>query len=330
MSTSPAVLGNAAIAVEMARHTGAPRPSPFLWEKLLMTFSTNRPKLLRAGLAALFISLSAGVAAAQETTAANSPDTVIATVAGAPITEADLAVAMADLDQQFARLPEAQRRAAALSAIIEIRLMANEAQAKGLDKDADFQRRLAFLQLRALHGETIEKEIVDKITDDELRAAYDKQVAGATPVNEVHARHILVKTKEDAEAIIKDLDAGGDFQKIASEKTDDPSGKDSGGDLGWFGPGQMVPEFENAAFALEPGSYSKEPVQSQFGWHVILVEEKREKAPPAFEQLKEQFRAGLLRDKYFALVKQLRADGDVEVKDPTLKAAVEEIEKDQQ
>lgn len=303
-----------------------------------MIFTHSRPKFLRTGLAALFIGLSAGGVVAQEAPAAAtpeapvaaSPDTVIATIKGTPITEGDLAVAISDLDQQFARLPEAQRRAAALSAMIEIRLMADEAQAKGLDKDADFQRRLAFLQQRALHGETIEKEVAAKITEEEMRARYDQQIAEIVPANEVHARHILVKTKEEAEAIIKDLDGGGDFQKIAGEKTDDPSGKQSGGDLGWFGAGQMVPEFEAAAFALEPGGYSKEPVQSQFGWHVILVEEKRAKQPPAYEEVKDQFRSMLLREKYFALVKQLREAGDVEVSDPVLKAAVEEIEKGQE
>ena len=303
-----------------------------------MIFLPSRPNILRTGLAALFINLSAGAMFAQdapapatpEAPAAVSPDTVIATIGGTPVTEADLAIAIADLDQQFARLPADQRRAAALSAVIEIRLMAAEARAKGLDKDADFQRRFAFLEQRALHGETIEKEIADKITDADLRARYDAQLAEVAPTNEVHARHILVKTKEEAEAIIKDLDAGGDFQKIAAEKTDDPSGKDSGGDLGWFGPGQMVPEFETAAFALEPGGYTKEPVQSQFGWHVILVEEKRAKQPPAFDEVKEQFRSMILRDKYFALVKQLREAGAVEVTDPTLKAAVEQIEKSQE
>ncbi len=295
-----------------------------------MTFTRSRPAMLRTGLTALFISLSAGTLLAQETPAAVSPDTVIATVKGAPITEGDLAVAIADLDQQFARLPEDQRRAAALSAMIEIRLMADEARAKGLDKDPDFQRRFAFLEQRALHGETIEKEVAGTITDEDLRARYDAQIAAAEPTTEVHARHILVKTKEEAEAIIKDLDAGGDFQKIAGEKTDDPSGKQSGGDLGWFGPGQMVPEFETAAFALEPGAHTKEPVQSEFGWHVILVEEKRAQQPPAFEKVKEQFRSMLLREKYFALVKQLREAGDVEVTDPTLKAAVDEIEKSQE
>jgi peptidyl-prolyl cis-trans isomerase C len=337
MSTPPADLGAAAIAVIQARNINAPRAHLSLSGVCYMIFLPSRPNILRTGLAALFINLSAGAmfaqeapATAPEAPAAVSPDTVIATIGGAPVTEADLAIAIADLDQQFARLPADQRRAAALSAVIEIRLMAAEARAKGLDKDADFQRRFAFLEQRALHGETIEKEVAGTITDADMRARYDAQIAEVEPTTEVHARHILVKTKEEAEAIIKDLDAGGDFQKIAAEKTDDPSGKDSGGDLGWFGPGQMVPEFETAAFALEPGGYTKEPVQSQFGWHVILVEEKRAKQPPAFDEVKEQFRSMILREKYFALVKQLREAGDVEVTDPTLKTAVEQLEKSQE
>ena len=118
-----------------------------------------------------------------------------------------------------------------------------------------------------------------------------------------------MKTKEEAEAIIKQLDGGADFEKLANEHTTDPSGKTTGGDLGYFGPGQMVPEFEKAAFALEIGAYTKEPVQTQFGWHVIKVEDKRAQQPPAFEQVKDQVRSVVLRDKYFALVKSLRDGG---------------------
>ena len=147
---------------------------------------------------------------------------------------------------------------------------------------------MAFLQQRALHGELVEKGVVDKVTDAEVRARYDQEIANTPPVNEVHARHILVKTKEEAEAIIKQLDGGADFEKLANEQTSDPSGKSSGGDLGWFGPGQMVPEFDKAAFALEVGKYTKEPVQTQFGWHVIKVEDKRAKQPPAFDEVKDQ------------------------------------------
>ncbi|MER2533909.1 MAG: peptidylprolyl isomerase [Rhizobiaceae bacterium] len=261
---------------------------------------------------------------------APDPNTVVASIGGQPVTEADLTQALADLDQQFAQLPLEQRRAAALSAIIEIRVMADEAVKKGYDKDADFKRRAAFLQLRALHSELVDKEVADKLTDADVRALYDKQISETPPVNEVHARHILVKTKEEAEEIVKQLDGGADFQAIANEKTTDPSGKTSGGDLGYFGPGQMVPEFEKAAFALETGAYTKEPVESPFGWHVIKVEDKRQQQPPAFEQVEQQLRSMAFRDKYFALVKQLRGQADVSISDPALKTAVQSIEAQQQ
>jgi peptidyl-prolyl cis-trans isomerase C len=254
------------------------------------------------------------------------PNAVIATVNGKQITEADLSLAEGELSRQFAQLPPEQRRAAALSAAIEIKVLADKAVADGLDKDPGFQRRAAFLQERALHGEMVEKEVVGKITDAEIRARYDKEIAAQPPVNEVHARHILVKTKEEAEAIIKQLDGGADFQKLANEHTSDPSGKTNGGDLGFFGPGQMVPEFEKAAFALQPGSYTKEPVQTQFGWHVIKVEDKRTQQPPAFDQIKDQIRSMVIRDKYFALVKELRAGAKIDIPDEKLKKAVDSAE----
>lgn len=254
------------------------------------------------------------------------PAAVVATIEGLPVTEADLALGLASVDQQYSQLPPEQRRAAAFMAIMEIKLMAARAVADGLDKDPEFERRMAFLRDRALHSEVIEKEIAANITDAEIRAAYDKQISETPPVNEVKARHILVATKEEAEAIIKQLDEGADFQKLANEHTTDPSGKTTGGDLGYFSAGQMVPEFEKAAFALEVGGYTKEPVQSQFGWHVIQVEDKRAQQPPAFDTVKDQFRNTVFRDKYFALVDQLRKDGKVEISDPELKTAVDAME----
>lgn len=272
----------------------------------------------------------AAPAAPAATAPAPDPNAVVATIDGKPVTEADLTVAESDLDPQFAQLPPEQRRAAALSAVTELRLMAAKAVADGLDKDPAFQRRMEFLRSRALHSAVVEQEVAQKVTDAEIRARYDKEIAAQKPENEVHARHILVASKEEAEAIIKQLDGGAKFEDIANEKTTDPSGKTSGGDLGWFGPGRMVPEFDTAAFALEPGTYTKAPVQSKFGWHVIKVEEKRPQQPPPFEQVKEQVRNVVLREKYFALVKSLRDAAKVEISDPALKAAVEAEQKAQQ
>src|SRR5205823_3367368 len=153
----------------------------------------------------------------------------------------------------------------------------------GLDKTPEFQRRIEFLRDRMLYATLVDTEIAGKISEEEMRARYNQEVAATSPINEVKARHILVKTKQEALDIVKQLDGGADFEKLANEKTNDPSGKTSGGDLGWFGPGQMVPEFEKAAFALNAGEYTKEPVETQFGWHIIKVEDKRLKQPPAFE-----------------------------------------------
>ena len=271
--------------------------------------------IVRIGAAAAMIALATPFAFAQQ-------DTVVATVNGEPVTETDLTLAMADLNDQFAQLPEEQRRAAALSAVIEIRLLSAEAEKAGLADGEEFARRMALLRQRALHSAYIDKEVAAKVTDEAVRARYDKQIAETPPTNEVRARHIIVETEDEAKAIIAELDAGGDFEAIAKEKSKDGAAA-QGGDLGYFTEGRMVPEFEQAAFALNVGDYSKEPVQTQFGWHVIKVEDKRVQQPPAFEQVAEQFRALLLRENYFAKVTELREAAAVEIADPALKAALE-------
>lgn len=253
-------------------------------------------------------------------------ETVVATINGSPVTEADLALAESDLDPQFSRLPAEQRRAAALSAIIEIRLLAATAEADGLADDDEFKRRMEFLRLRALHSAFVEARVAAKVTDEAVRARYDTEIASATPANEVRARHILVATKEEAEAVIAQLDAGGDFEAIAKEKSTDGAAA-QGGDLGYFGPGQMVPEFETAAFAIDVGSHSKEPVQTQFGYHVIKVEDRRAQQPPAFEQVRDQIRSILLREIYFASVKELREAAAIEIADPALSEAVGRLDR---
>lgn len=275
------------------------------------------PSHFRTRLAACGVAfgLLAGAALAQETAPAApaaDPAAVVASVNGKQITEGDITLALEELGQQFGQLPEEQRRAAALSALIEIHLMAGEATAKGIDKDPTFQRRLALLQGRALHAAVIDEEIAGKITEEDVRARYDRYVSEMPPVNEVKASHILVKTKEEADAIVKRLDAGEDFATIAKELSQDPGSGANGGDLGYFGPGQMVPEFEKAAFALEVGQYTKEPVQSQFGWHIIKVEDKRQKPVPAYEQVEDQVEQYLVRKAQADMVTKLRADAKIE------------------
>jgi peptidyl-prolyl cis-trans isomerase C len=278
----------------------------------------RRLSIVRIGAAAAMIALSAPLALAQDV----APETVVATVNGTPITEADLTIAIADLEQQFAQLPEDQRRAAALSAVIEIRLLAAEAETKGLADGDDFNRRMDMLRQRALHSAYIDEEVANLVTDAAVRARYDEEIAKLDAGEEVRARHIIVPTQEEAAAIIEELNGGGDFEEIAKEKSQDGAAA-QGGDLGYFASGQMVPEFEQAAFAMEVGAHSTEPVQTQFGWHVIKVEDKRAKQPPAFEQVSGQLRSVLLRDAYMQRVTELREAAEVEIADEGLKSVLE-------
>jgi peptidyl-prolyl cis-trans isomerase C len=248
---------------------------------------------------------------------------VVATVDGVAVTEADLTLTLRDLAPQFERIPEEARRTAALQALIEIKLMAAKAKADGLDQTEDFKRQSAFLNERVLHQEGIDKIVQAAITEADIRKRYDEEIAARPAENEVNARHILVKTVEEATKLIAELDGGADFNALADANTTDPSGKGKGGDLGWFGPGMMVPEFDKAAFETAPGSYTKTPIETQFGFHIIKVEDKRVKQPPAFEQVKDQIGAIVLRERYTKVVADLRTAAKVEINDEAIKKMLE-------
>jgi peptidyl-prolyl cis-trans isomerase C len=290
---------------------------------------SGRRLAVHAG-AALFAAVLAAAPAAAEDAPAPDPNKVVATVNGQNITEAEVKLAEEELDPQLGQLPPDQRRANALSALIDIRLMAAEEEKTGIADTEDFKRRMDFLRLRALHSEFVGDKVAKAVTEAEVRARYDKEIAAAPAVNEVRASHILVKTEDEAKAIIADLDKGGDFEAIAKEKSQDPGSGASGGDLGFFGPGRMVPEFEQAAMALEVGQYTKQPVKSQFGWHVIKVTDKRPQQPPAYEQVRGDIRSIMLREKYFAEVTTLRKAADVKIEDPALAKAVDAVDKQEQ
>lgn len=251
------------------------------------------------------------------------PAKVLATVNGKAITAGEVDQAAGDLDPQFARLPVEQRRLAALAALIDIKALSAEAVKAKLDQTSEFKARMEFLRERALHNEYFKNQIVDKISDEDVRARYDKEIAALPAQVEVRARHILVKTKEEAEAIIKKLEGGAKFEDLAKENSTDGSAA-NGGDLGYFTEGQMVPEFEKAAFALKPGEYTKEPVQTQFGYHVIQLEDRRTKQPPSFDEVKDQIRSIILRERYVEAVKKLRDGLKIEYKDPAIDKAMKE------
>jgi len=260
---------------------------------------------------------------------AQDADAVVAKVGNLEITQSELDLAVANLDPQLSQLPDEQKKVAALSGAIDVKLLAGNAEGEGLKDDAEFKKRMAFIADRELHNLYFKKHVVDAVTDDEVKARYEKEIAALPKQEEVRARHILVKSEDEAKAIIADLDAGKDFVELAKAKSTDPN-KSEGGDLGYFTKGRMVPEFEEAAFAMEKGSYSKTPVKTQFGFHVIKLEDKRDAAPPAYETVAAQVRQLVMRDKYLAIIEKAKSDQKVEILDEALRKGYEDVNKPQQ
>jgi peptidyl-prolyl cis-trans isomerase C len=183
--------------------------------------------------------------------------------------------------------------------LVDIYLLSDQPRAQELKEEPRLKSQIE-LQTRAMLAQAVATDFItrNQATDEELRALYDEQLEG-DPGLEFKARHILVESQGEAVDIIAQLEDGADFAELAKEKSTGPSGP-SGGDLGWFPPDRMVPEFSNAVQALNDGEYSKAPVQTQFGWHVILREESRESVPPPFESvrdaLKQQVEGQKLQD----------------------------------
>lgn len=270
------------------------------------------------------IGLALVVAASGSFPAFAQDDKVVATLNGQQITEADMALAEQQLGAQFSRLPEAERRVAVLSALIDLNLLANAAIEQKIDQTDEFRQQQEFLKSQALHSAYIEQNVIKGITDDEVRARYDEEVGKLTMPEEIHARHILVEDEDEAKAIIAQLNDGGNFEELAKEKSKDGAAS-NGGDLGYFSKGRMVPEFEAAAFEIEPGSYAKEPVQTQFGWHVIKVEDKRQQPAPEFEQVADEIRSVIVREKYIEALNEIREQADLDVPDQELKTSVDKL-----
>ncbi len=211
---------------------------------------------------------------------------VLATVNGSEITDADLAVAREEVGPSLPQqLDEAARDKSLLNYLIDVRVVTQKAEAEKLGSTPEFAAKLAHLREKLLMETYLAKATKEGVTDAALKATYDEAAKAQKPETEIHARHILVKTEEDAKTALKRIKGGEDFAKVADDVSTDPGAK--GGDLGWFTKDRMVPEFADAAFKLEPGQIS-DPVKSQFGWHIIKVEEKRQKVFPPFDAVKDQ------------------------------------------
>ncbi len=268
----------------------------------------------RCGAAATLAAVLAFAALPQSALAAEpAPDAVVAKVDDMAITEADLAQAALDFRDQMAQLPAAERRSQLIQHLIDTKLSARAAEAEGLDKNPEVQRRLQTVRERTLQLEYVRTKILAQVTDAALHKRYDEAIKSFVPSDEYQASHILVKTEDEAKAIIAELDKGGDFAKIAKEKSLDPGSGAKGGDLGFFDPKQMVKPFGDAVVAMTVGTYTEKPVQSQFGWHVIKLVAKRKTTAPTFEQVVPQIRQQMLSELFTTAMQDLRAKAKIEI-----------------
>lgn len=260
---------------------------------------------------------------------ATAEDKVVATINGKPITDADLAVADSEIGSDMGSMPADQKRMSLVEFLIDNQLFAEAAEESKLDQGPAFESRLAYLKRRALRELYFDKIIKGSVSDADARKLYDEQVQKLKPEEEAQASHILVATEAEAKDLKEKLKNGGDFAALAKEHSKDPGSKDTGGDLGFFTRGQMVPQFEEAVFSMNKGDVS-DPVQTQFGWHIIKLVDKRTKAPPAFEVVKDRILQSMLLQKASTTAVDLRSKAKIEYVDADIKKAVEERTKGMQ
>jgi peptidyl-prolyl cis-trans isomerase C len=241
---------------------------------------------------------------------ASTSDPVIARVNGVDITQGDLALAEEDVGSEMQAVSPEAKREQLISYLADIIMVTQAADKKSLADNPDFKRRLAFLRNKLLMGYELQQEAKTAVTDEALHQTYDEAVKSMAGQEEVRARHILVESEDEAKALLEQLKNGADFATLAKEKSKDP-GAAEGGDLGYFTKDQMVPEFADVAFKMYPGQLSN-PVKTQFGWHVIKVEDRRTKQPPEFDKVKDQIETFLARKAQTDFITKLRQSAKVE------------------
>jgi len=266
--------------------------------------------LLLAGLAALAgcqqQDAAGGAAAAPGAT--NPP---VATVNGQPITQEFFEFYVRGISGKGSAELTAEQREQALENLIRAKVIAAKAETDGLPKQADTASLMELQRLNILQQAASEKYLADKkATEQELRSEYETQVA-ALPRLEYHARHILVATEDFANKLVSQLDKGAKFEDLARRESMDSS-KDQGGDLSWFTPDRMVKPFSDAVVALKPGEFTHQPVNTQYGWHIIKLEETRDVQAPAFDAVKQRLEQMVQAKKFKTYADELMKTAKVE------------------
>ncbi len=288
----------------------------------MKTLSTTMSRIAAVSCAVVFYALSL-TALGLPAVAQENQKIAVATVNGETIYLDEVMRLTEQLPEQFRQQPLQSYFDRLVDDIIDSRLAAAAGSADGLTDDPEVIRQMSIAAQRVLAEAWLNRQIRDIVTQETIQAAYDRYIADEAAREQISARHILVAEKSEAEEIITALKGGADFAELAKEKSTGPSGP-KGGDLGYFDRGAMVPSFEAAAFSLEKGAFSQTPVQTQFGWHVIKVEDKRIAAPPRFEELAPQLRQTLISQNLGLLLDSLRNDAAL------TRRSFEDIRKDAQ
>jgi len=283
---------------------------------------SRRPSISSVFPALLAVSLLALPQAATQARAQAQPDKVIAKVSGVEIRESDLAMAEEDMGQQAQQLQGDAKRDALVGYLADVIIVSKAAEAKKVTEQKDFKNRITFIRNKLAMEMLLVEEGKAASTDAAMKKVYEEAVqkAGAEP--EVRARHILVPTEEEAKAVLAEIKKGTDFAELAKQKSKDPGAAAEGGDLGYFGKTQMVPEFAEVAFKLNKGEVS-DPVKTQFGWHIIKVEERRTRPLPTFDQVKDTIISQLSAEKAKQTLKELHDAAKVEIVDPEIKKSMD-------
>lgn len=237
---------------------------------------------------------------------------VLARVNGNEITAADLAVAEEMYAQQLGQMPEDAKRSVLVDALIELRIISDAARAAGTTDQDAYKRQMAFFEAQTLRSVFLEQRVASAVTDAAVRAAYDEQLEKIPPIKERRLRHILLQSESEAQEIIVALTAGRPFSELAAERSADDVSKANGGDLGFVAEGQTLPEVDAAASALKPSEYTQEPVASAFGFHVVMLEEERNRPAPPFEVIAPQIRQSLESAEEQRIISEIRISAKVE------------------
>jgi peptidyl-prolyl cis-trans isomerase C len=242
---------------------------------------------------------------------AQADDPVVARVNGKELRRSDVAAVQKSLPPQAREMPLEMIFPILIEQMVSQQLITEAARKEKLGDDPELKAKVARYEERLVQEAWLSREVEKAASEDKLREKYEEFKKENPPKEEVSARHILVEKEEDAKAIIRDLEKGGDFAKIAKEKSKDPAGA-TGGDLGFFSREEMVPEFSEQAFKMKKGEITKTPVKTQFGWHVIKVEDRRTAAPPSFEESREEIANQVAREVVNTRLADLRKDAQIE------------------